>query len=91
MNESRLNGIGDMRLQSGRKIAEIETIRIASVDSEYVLIPTTFGWQVHYYSPTGNRRCIAVDCHDEEHARWICKQDHIKRLEREIQRLKGEL
>ena len=81
----------NIKLASGRTIADIETLVIPSVDSKYIIIKTRSGWQVQYMNERGQRMCIAVDCVDKQTALAACKKDHVERLEREIRRLKGEL
>lgn len=79
----------DMKLASGRTIADVEVVTVPSVDSKYVILKTYSGWQVAFVSERGWRQAVAVDCYSKEVALTKCKQHHIERLKAEIKRLGG--
>lgn len=79
----------DMKLASGRTIADVEVITVPSVDSKYIILKTRTGWQVTFISELGWRQAVAVDCYCKDVALAKCKQHHIERLKAEIKRLGG--
>ena len=87
----QLTSLSEIRLASGRKIADVQSIVLPGYDSKYVIIKTRTGYQCQRVLRTGHRICIAVDCPTESDAISKCKQDHIAFLTQQINNLKLEL